>query len=118
MTDFTQALSECKTDTARANFIREAVSKFLETAFQAEFGEDMVIRADIEFETKDEVKFAKNSVIVAVGQTPNKDGAMVDTVIEVTAKVKPWNTAGKKKAVNLDDVAEGLAIAKKPKDAE
>lgn len=116
-------LMEFKNDTERMNAIRERVSKACYYALMAEFDKEFVrfIPEDIGI-TPNASKVAKNTVVADVGDVLDKDKFPVGVCVEVTVKVKKWNTVTTKSnkityGVSLDDYDESLkAKAEKKKE--
>jgi hypothetical protein len=107
-------LMEFKNDTERMNVVRERISKVCYNALMAECGEDFVrfIPEDIGI-TPNASKVAKNTVVADVGDVLDKDKFPVGVCVEVTVKVKKWNTVTTKSnkvtyGVSLDDYDESL----------
>lgn len=98
----------CKNDTQRANLIREKISEIIYKAFIAEFGVEFVAHIPEDFYTEDGAKFTKNTIVAKVADVVNRDGFMVDILVECAPKVRTWNTSGKRIAVSFDDVLEYL----------
>lgn len=102
-------LMELKNDTARGNAIRERVAKFLYEVTKKEFGEEFTryIPKDIGI-TPNASKVAKFTVVADVGDVKDNGGCDVGACVEITVKVKKWNTVETKSGnitygVTLDD---------------
>ena len=102
-------LMELKNDTARTNAIRERVSKMIFDYLTTELGEDYTKYIDKEIGiTENMTKVSKNTVVADVGDVVDADGCPLGACVEVTVKVKRWNTVVTKSnavkyAVTLDD---------------
>ena len=109
MAKFTD-LMELKNDTERKKVIRERTIAELTKTLTAMFGDDTiclpkkitVFNADI----------PKGTIICDVGDVLDSDKAIVGAIIEVSVKVKSWNTVATKKgtryAVTMDDILLAL----------
>ena len=111
-------LMEFKNDTARGNAIRERVAKVIHSDMVAEFGEEFAryIPADIGI-TPNASKVAKHTVVVDVGDVKDNGGCDVGVCVEITVKVKKWNTVETKSrnityGVTLDDYDMALDKSK------
>lgn len=102
-------LMELKNDTARTNAIRERVSKTIYDFACTEYGKDFTRYVDKEIGiTPNMTKVAKNTVVVDIGDVEDSDGCPIGACVEITVKVKRWNTVvtksnSTKYAVTLDD---------------
>lgn len=108
-------LMELKNDTARGNAIRERVAKVIYSAMVAEFGEDYAryIPKDIGI-TPNASKVAKHTVVADIGDVKDNGDCDVGACVEITVKVKKWNTVETKSGnttygVTLDDYDIALA---------
>lgn len=107
-------LSEMANDTVRMNTIRERLSKKLYEFLVEEFGEDYTLFVEKEiYINEGNTKVPKLTVVVDVGDVPDKDGFPVGACAEITVKSKKWNTVerkdGKKQyGVTFDDYKEGV----------
>ncbi len=102
-------LMELKNDTVRGNTIRERVAKAVYSAMCADFGEEFsrFIPVDIGI-TPNASKVSKFTVVVDVGDVKDKGDCEVGVCVEISVKVKKWNTVENKSGnivygVTLDD---------------
>jgi hypothetical protein len=107
-------LMELKNDTARGNAIRERVAQVVYKAMCDEFGTDFAryIPKDIGI-TPNASKVPKFTVVADVGDVKDNGGCDVGACVEITVKVKKWNTVETKSkntiyGVTLDDYDIGL----------
>lgn len=86
-------LKEMKNDTARGNAIRERVAKAIYSAMCEEYGEEYAryIPKDIGI-TPNASKVAKHTVVVDIGDVTDNGGCEVGACVEITVKVKKWNS--------------------------
>ena len=114
-------LNTFKNDTERMNIIRERVSKAIYKRACKEVGADWCryIPQEIGI-TPNASKVAKNTVVIDVGDVTTKDNFELGVCVEITVKVKKWNSVEKTKSgktiygVTLDDY--DIALAKHRKD--
>ena len=106
-------LMEIKNDTQRMNAIRDRVTDVIETALKTEFGDEFAfkLRTDT-YITPNAVKVAKMTVVADVGDVLDNGKCTVGACVEVSAKVKKWNTICTKNGttqygVCLEDYKEG-----------
>ena len=102
-------LMELKNDTVRGSTIRERVAKAIYSAMCAEFGEDFTrfIPVDIGI-TPNASKVPKFTVVADVGDVKDKGNCEIGACVEISVKVKKWNTVETKSGnttygVTLDD---------------
>lgn len=108
-------LDTFKNDTKRKNIIRERMSKLIYDKMRTEFTDEFTRYIDREIGiTPNCSKVPKNTVVVDVGDVTTKDGFQQGVVVEISVKVKTWNTVELTKsgnttyAVTLDDYDEKL----------
>lgn len=108
-------LMELKNDTQRMSVIRERMSKIVFEKLREEFGEEFTryIDRDIGI-TENGSKVPKQTIVVDVGDVEDYDKCLVGACVEITVKVKKWNTVVRKDGktqcgVTLDDYDEALA---------
>lgn len=95
-----------KNDTERKKVIRERVSQIVYDTLRAQFGDDTVkINKKITVFNSD---IPSGTILCDVGDVPDSDGFPVGAVVEVSVKVKSWNTVATKKyirhAITMDDI--------------
>jgi hypothetical protein len=102
-------LNEFKNEREKMNAIRERVSKVIYERIKPEFGEEFVryIPKDIGI-TPNASKVAKYTVVADVGDVKDNGGCDVGVCVEITVKVKKWNTVETKSdkityGITLDD---------------
>lgn len=110
--------ADMKNDTARKTAARIAIMDAQYPALVDTFGEDNVVRVDFPVtvqnaDGKEIAEISGNSIVVCVGQTPDKDGASVDMVAVIDCTIKAFNTTTNKNnrttyAVNFDDVLASI----------
>ena len=107
-------LDTFKNEREKMNVIRERVSKVLYEATKNDFGEEFTryIPKDIGI-TENASKVSKFTVVADVGDLTDNGGCQVSACVEITVKVKKWNTVENKNGdivygITLDDYDEGL----------
>ena len=103
-------LVRMKNDTQRKKAIRERIGQLLYNVLREQFGDDTVLlKKKITVFNSD---IPGGSIICDVGDVPDKDGFPVGAIVEVSIKVKSWNTVattrGVRHAVTMDDIVLAL----------
>lgn len=106
-------LMELKNDTQRKNVTRDRVSEIVYKALANEFGKEYALKLLTDkYITPNAVKTPKMTVIADVGDVEDNGGCLVGLCVEVSVKVKTWNTISRKNGgitygVCFDDYKEG-----------
>lgn len=103
-------LIRMKNDTERKKVIRERVSQIVYDVLRAQFEDDVVkVNKKITVYNSD---ISSGTILCDVGDVPDNDGFPVGAVVEVSVKVKSWNTVATKRgirhAVTMDDILIAL----------
>jgi hypothetical protein len=102
-------LENFESERKKINVIRERVSKVIYEALKQEFGEDFTRYIEKEIAiTPTAQKVTKNTVIADVADVTDNGNCLVGICVEVSTKVKKWNTTLRENGstqygVTLDD---------------
>ena len=113
-------LDTFKNEREKTNVIRERVSKVLYEASKNTFGEEFTryIPKDIGI-TENASKVSKFTVVADVGDLTDNGGCPVGACVEITVKVKKWNTVENKNGgKKIFEVEKGYSEALKEKEGE
>jgi len=103
-------LVEMKNDTQRKKAIRERIGQILYNVLREQFGDDTVLLPKKITVFNSDIP--SGTIICDVGEVPDKDGFPIGAIVEVSIKVKSWNTVattrGVRHAVTMEDIVLAL----------